>query len=71
MNGKWWERTPPKHHDSTKVSRGRLTAKQVRAIRHAFRNNWKQAEIARRFGISQSTVSEVVNHKTYFWVGEK
>lgn len=43
----------------------RLTPDQVRAIREQRTQGASQNEIARRFGISQSTVRQIVNRKTW------
>ena len=44
------------------MNSSRLTAEEVVAIRRCVGIGWRQVDVAARFGISQSHVSEIVNY---------
>lgn len=46
----------------------RLTESDVLEIRKAFLSGEPQPSLARRFGISQGHVSEIINHKKWAWL---
>jgi DNA-binding NarL/FixJ family response regulator len=48
-----------------KNGQAKLTAREVREIRHSYRVGWPVAEIARTHGVSESTVWHVVKRRTW------
>jgi len=46
----------------------KLTASQVREIRRLYEAGWKQLVLARKFGIAQSNVSQIVSRTTWWCV---
>jgi DNA invertase Pin-like site-specific DNA recombinase len=45
--------------------RGLLSADQVRNIRSEARHKMKPTQIARRYGVSESTVRRIIRYQTY------
>ena len=53
------------HHKGEGSGNSKLTNDQAEQLRGLYRTGWKQDDLAKRFGITQPRVSDIVNNKSY------
>lgn len=54
-----------------RVGTRKLSPKDVRAIKQAYRGGELQRAIARRYGVAQTTIRAVCQHRSWRWIGLK
>lgn len=58
-------RHPERRAKGEKIGLAKLTEKDVENIRRLYKEGWPQDIVGSKFGVSQSTISHIINRKTW------